>query len=90
MQKLDRPMRVGRGAEYGALVLFQHLKPALNIGRMIRSGLRRQGEIGAQERCTQFDHKLFTGIAVITPFQRAGRPGGPRNARSTAIPYGAE
>lgn len=45
MQMFDRPLRMGRGAEYGALVFFQYLEPAVNIGCMIGSGLRRQGEI---------------------------------------------
>jgi hypothetical protein len=54
MQKLNRPLRMGRSAEYGAPVLFQDLEPALNIGCMIGTGLRRQCEIRTQECCSQF------------------------------------
>ncbi len=47
MQKLDCALRMGRGSQYGPFVLLQHHEPALNIGRMIGTGLRRQCQMRA-------------------------------------------
>ena len=41
MQKGDRTLRMGGSAEDGPFVLPQHLEPALDIGCMIGTGLRR-------------------------------------------------
>lgn len=68
MQKLDRALRMGGGTEYGPLILPQHLQPALDIGRMVGTGLWRQGKIRAQERCPQFGDEFFARIAFITEF----------------------
>lgn len=59
---------MGGCAEYVTLVVLQHLEPALNIGGMIGTRLRRQCQIRTQECCTQFGHKLFARATFIAPF----------------------
>jgi hypothetical protein len=49
MQEISRALSMCCRAEYRALVIFENLQPALDIGRMILACLRGQGQISAKE-----------------------------------------
>jgi len=49
MQKVGGPLHMGGNAEDRALVFLQNFEPALNIGRMVSTRLRRQFQTGTQE-----------------------------------------
>ncbi len=53
MQKIGGALRVRRGGEDRALVVLQRLDPRRDIGGMVLAKLRRQVEVGGQERGTK-------------------------------------
>lgn len=72
---------LGSGSEDGALVGLQHLQPVRKVLRMISARLKRNPQLGAQERSAkladQFFHRL--GFSPETPGQvpvtAVNRPG---------------
>jgi hypothetical protein len=59
VQEIRRALRMGRGAENGVLVLFQHLDPRRDIGGVIVPNLRRQVEVGGKKRGTELGDELL-------------------------------
>ncbi|AQZ50863.1 hypothetical protein Mame_01510 [Martelella mediterranea DSM 17316] len=64
MQEIGGALRMGGGAEDGALVFFQHFEPALNIGCMIGAWLWGQFQISTKKRRAKFGNQFFTGISA--------------------------
>jgi len=42
-------------------------KPALDVSRVILTGLQLQIKVGRKERAAQFGNQLFGGVAFIAP-----------------------
>lgn len=49
VQILGGALRVGSGGEDGALVVAEHAEPGVDIGGVIVTHVRREGEIGREE-----------------------------------------
>jgi hypothetical protein len=51
-QVIRGALRVGGGAENGALVLFQHLQPVAELGGVVVADFRRDAEVRASDAIT--------------------------------------
>lgn len=60
-------LRMRRGGEDGALVVFQHLEPGGDIRRVIFTHFRREFEVGAEESASQLRYEFLAGIALVAP-----------------------
>ena len=67
MQEICRTLCMGCCCKDCALVVFENLQPALDIGCMILACLRGQGQVGTKERRAKLCDKLFLRITFITP-----------------------
>jgi hypothetical protein len=65
VEVVDGPLRVGGGAEDRALVVFEHLKPAGEIGSMVLADFGREIKIGAEEGGAEFRHEFLAGVAFV-------------------------
>jgi hypothetical protein len=65
VQKIYGALRVGRCAEYRALVALQRLNPRSDIGSVIFANLWRQVEVGRQEGGAKLGDELLNGITFI-------------------------
>ena len=65
MQELDGALRVGGGAEDGALVALQDLEPAGDIGGVIFPRLDLEPQIGGKEGRAELRCQLLPRIALI-------------------------
>src|ERR1700722_18502846 len=84
VQKICCALRVRCGAEYRALVVFQHLDPRRNIGGVILANLRRQVEVRRKEGGAKLREFLHS-VAFIAP---ALPPEIPVETRRVASPMG--
>ena len=67
VQERDGALGVSGGSEDRTLVALQNFKPVRDVVRVIFSRLRRDAEVGGQERAAKFGNKLLGGIAFVAP-----------------------
>jgi len=67
MQIIHGALRVGGGGEDCAVVVLQDLQPEGDVRSVIVTDFRREFEIGAQERASQFGNEFLVGIAGVAP-----------------------
>lgn len=67
MQKPRRAFGMSGGREDGPFVVLEHLEPVPDIGGVIFPRLRRDAQIGGQERAAQLGHQFLGGIALVAP-----------------------
>lgn len=67
VQEIGGALRMGGSGKDRALVAFENLQPALDIGGMIGARFRRQAKISTKESRAQLGHQFFAGVAFIAP-----------------------
>jgi hypothetical protein len=66
LQALDevrRALRVASCGEDRAMVCLEHVQPVGNVGRVVLARLKRQIQVGAEERSAEFGHEFFHRVA---------------------------
>jgi hypothetical protein len=67
VQEIHSLLRMGGGAENCPLVVLKSCQPRSDVGSVVVPHFRRESQVGAQERGSQFGHQLLARIALVAP-----------------------
>jgi hypothetical protein len=67
VQKICCLLSMRRCGEDRALVVLQHLQPALDVGGMVGARLGGEPKVCAKKRCAKLCNQLFLCISFVAP-----------------------